>query len=296
MNNLIDNISKAISKQELKRLDMGEASFKVTLDQLTDIIHETLKSKNQNITVSGYKDGEFFPDFKAEEYFSNTKTETIIRDLSNLPCSIRLTNIQLLNSELKKVCLSLYRKLDIPVTVNLYITPGAGKNCFTFHADTQDTLIYQLYGRKKWFIPIEEKKEVFSLSAGYLTDFEKLESNSFEIEERDFYYLPHCIVHKAEAYENELSIHITFAVLNSFKSMIPIFINDEMERLLSLNKEYYETINSESSKKCLDLIKNKLLETDTENLNNQFWARINKERLKVLKIGRHYGKDNTMMD
>src|SRR5690606_6484209 len=88
----------------------------------------------------------------------------LLKDISspeNMPCSFRIRNLQKLSCEIQKLSEILEGFYNKDIFCNLYYTPAATKDCFEFHADHQETYIYQLQGKKEWIFPLNSSGEHF---------------------------------------------------------------------------------------------------------------------------------------
>ena len=184
-----------------------ETLAKVDLKTLIGNIIEILDGKPSRYNqVNAFKNG----------FTNNTNKELVKSQLasekfSELDTSLRVTNIQNLNPEIKKVQLYLYKNFNLPSSCNLYLTPSSTANCFNFHSDYQEALIYQIQGQKKWTIPLDEKNAPL-LTIKEDDPYENKEKLSFDIKKHDLFSLSHSIIHKAEFQGNEVSVHLTFAI------------------------------------------------------------------------------------
>src|SRR5690606_9101297 len=81
----------------------------------------------------------------------------LLKDISapdTVPSSFRMRNVQKISPEIRKISSILEDVYKRDIFCNLYYTPAATRNCFDFHADHQETYIYQLQGKKEWMFPL----------------------------------------------------------------------------------------------------------------------------------------------
>lgn len=260
----------------------------LTEDKIAGFFQKAISEQIRNVFISPFKDGDAFYGLDVNKELSNLNPDDFFEKLSTLPCSVRLTNIQILSEDIKKLCLSMYKESGYPVTVNMYVTPGEGKNCFLYHPDPQETLVYQIKGDKKWMIPLDDNNNKIIASTAeehYVGDFKNL--YQYDLKEGQFSYLPHCMVHKAEANKG-LSIHITFAFLTHFKTSFKLFLEDEIAKSIGFKESYYDILDDESLRKWINDSKKYLLSQSPEEMMRKIKARINSEEIQILKYGRPY--------
>ena len=258
-------------------------------DTLANFFKETIEYNHKNVSMSAFKDDEVYEDIDLYTFIKNLNANNIEENLSSLPCSLRITNVQMLSTELKKICIQLYKETGFPVTVNMYVTPGAGKNCFSYHSDPQETLVYQVRGNKKWFIPLDKNsKKIIGITGAPPEDVDQLENFEFKISKDNFAFLPHGMFHKAEAFEGDLSIHITFAFLTYFKTQFQLFLDDEIRNILNIQETYYEKLNEGSLEDWINQVKDYFKANETSEIIRKVKARISKEEVQILKLGRPY--------
>ena len=300
MNNKIKEISKLVKESSFfhGELALGEHLQKILTEaHVANLFKKTITESHENVYLAGFKDGNTYKDVDLDILAKDCSEKNLYSKLEKLPCSARITNVQILSKELKEITMQMYKQLGFPVTINMYITPGADKNCFLCHPDPQETLVFQIKGRKKWFVPQDDNGEY--IIARSQQDVESVKENknySFEFKEKDFIFLPHCMLHKAEAYEDELSIHISFAIATHFKSSFELFIKDELDRALESKDTYYDKMTDDSAIKWINKVRDTFCSVSDEEFLEKIRARINKEELKTLKLGRPYGFADAIND
>lgn len=265
-------------------------------EYLNKIITKASTNIKKNVVFAAFKDGQPFTDVDLDKEVAKMTCENVLSVLKQLPCSVRVTNVQQIDDDLKKLCLYLYKETDYAVTVNMYITPGAGQNCFLYHPDDQETLVYQLYGRKNWSIPLDEnKKEIYSYIP--FTENDSIKSElSYILNSGEMTYLPNCLVHKAEAFPEELSIHFTFAFTNFSKAAFRVFIGDEIDKAIDFGKSRFKQADTESMSIWIDKIKEHLSAMNTKETVSTIEKKFKREEMQILKFGRHYDEKSGAND
>lgn len=156
---------------------------------------------------------------------------------SELPYSFRLTNIQRLDEPVLQACRSLEARLGAPVVCNLYVTPRAGKDCFLFHADHQDTYVCQLAGAKEWFFPYEEgADELLRHVASKVVPAMPKDARAERIVLTPSMQMrvPYGLVHRAECLGETPSVHLTFAALHPHVAEVAAAFHAELLAAASL--------------------------------------------------------------
>jgi ribosomal protein L16 Arg81 hydroxylase len=206
---------------------------------LESILGQLLPWKpNKNVTLDGYINNVPVPIAPDE-----------LEHWQGLMKSFRLTNIQLFDGRLKRLCEDLLKASGEVVTVNLYFTPHHESQCFDFHSDAQDSFIYQLMGEKEWtFLKkdgeyVRETHETQQVLNHYFLEKESFEEERLLLTTGKALKFPYCLLHQARNLQTTPSVHLTFAWQ---RPSIGGLIHYMMEQLkVGLSTNYFSKIDLE---------------------------------------------------
>lgn len=166
------------------------------------------------VTLSAFKDG---VSFNLSEEEKATFLSGEMERIKELPCSFRVTNVQLIDPVVRAFTENCYQKHGLLTTTNLYITPNSDSQCFVYHGDPHDTLIYQLTGAKEWSFPKQQRELAFlkpALRADAAAFNEKkisFEEELVTIRQGEVMSFPLHLIHKACNKDLEISSHLTIS-------------------------------------------------------------------------------------
>lgn len=257
--------------------DWFQSFLKTSLNSFSES-HEFLK-------VDFYKDGKTF-------HYELEKLKQL-SDPKLLPCSLRLTNIQLLSPEVLKMCQLLEKQFGKLFTCNLYYTPGPERNCFDFHVDHQLTYVCQIMGTKDWIFPIENQKCMTYLEdKNFHAEMVRHHEYTHELlNPGEHLQVPFGMVHKVEIKSIEPSLHFTFGSFEQTREMaIQNVISLALEES-GLTHEIKKGLNKEEILKVVTDFQKAVASVDAENFAKEFEGKILSEEFRIAKLGRPYKKD-----
>lgn len=246
------------------------------------------KVKDDYCTMSSFLEGKktWWIDLTKE---LEKRLEAPFEQLKDLDFSFRFTNVQNCYAPLKEVCNQL-QKLNLPTTVNMYVTPNANSNCFTFHSDYQETIITQLRGSKQWFFPQSKdgKRAIYITNTDVPQKYPEIDE--FVLEQGKVLSFGQCFVHKAHHIGDEISIHLTFAIyrknLFDFLFMISkdLFKTDESVHDLLVARD----LNTQQFSDVFNRMIQSFSELDLQDYIKKFKRLDMKEEIELIKKGRIY--------
>ena len=270
----------------LEELDPTTLFKKDWINQFIIDHHSSFTPEHEYLRADFYKEGKIFKDFGLEGLLET-------KDLSSLPCSFRLTNIQLLEPAIFKMCQRLERELSRNFTCNLYFTPGADRNCFDFHVDHQITYVSQIMGKKEWIFPLEGNQIITYLDEKPFTP-DMLKEHHFTkllLMPGDHLLVPYRMVHKVEIRGETPSLHLTFGSLeHTQQEFVQGLVTFALAKA-GLDKTQLQTITQTDLNQLLDEIKSALSDNNTKEYVSQFRAKTFADSLKATKFGRPYKKN-----
>lgn len=213
--------------------------------------------------------------------------ENLFDTLGSLETSIRLTNVHKFIGPVKEFCHASFAKSGHPMVCNMYITPGKTSNCFLFHSDYQDNIIQQLKGSKNWFFPLDKDAKGLRLQprGPFSQHFEDI--YSLVIDQGQTMFFGNSVVHKAMATEEDISVHLTYAIFRRTKMDLRDFlVSKAFGHQSALLAEGVGDKND--MKEMTNSFINKLSQIDSEKLIDDYLQLIEKENLRILKKGRRY--------
>jgi hypothetical protein len=226
-------------------------------------IYNTVTEKNlvnSNIRADFYRDGESQNSTLTEINKEDLKKN--IEELDKLNLSMRVTNFQFIDSDIRKITTILSKEIDFPVTCNMYITPSSEGNCFKYHIDEQYSVITQLAGSKNWLFPLNKDDSYLKkLDTHDVRDVDDTSRDCLLLQAGDILAIGPNIVHKAQLEGNEMSVHLTFAVSKKNAFNVAKYLIETIKNEL-LKKDFH--IKSVDSVLDLENVKEILI----ENLSN----------------------------
>ena len=218
----------------------------------------------------------------------------LLKDISapdTVPSSFRMRNVQKISPEIRKISSILEDVYKRDIFCNLYYTPAATRNCFDFHADHQETYIYQLQGKKEWMFPLNSSGEYYRfLREGALNPEEvnKLQTKVILMEEGKQIQIPYGYVHKAEMIGTEPSIHLTFATREMNQKFVLNEILNQMIIKSNLQDTQLEKINESDIEKLIIHMKDTFSSLSVGELVESVKKKEFIESVKSKKYGRFY--------
>lgn len=282
----LKDLPHTISKVESKELKKVNEWFSET--SLFSMLNEYLKQieGNENyFQINSFLEGSLTP---YSPNLSKLKAHDLFKFLSEMPTSIRLTNVHKFIAPAKEACLQIFNQTGIPAVCNMYITPSDDKNCFNFHGDYQDNIIQQLKGAKRWLFPTSGAEGDLLLQDK--APFSQFYDNklALNLNEGNSISFGNSVVHKAQSLPGDISIHLTYAIFARTQVDLREFF-----ALRSFTKPRAELLKMKSShkKELLDLVesaKAEVAKMNSSDLVDEYLAFIEKENLRILKKGRWY--------
>ena len=146
--------------------------------------------------------------------------------LTRLDTSLRVTNIQNIDPIVQGICSKLSRRYSIPMTCNMYVSPGGGIDCLGKHSDIQETFIFQLVGEKRWNIYQDEDGNDLRLCHEDVQRDGEGSHRTLVLRRGETLYTPSNLVHKVECVGDASSIHLNFALnLRNKREFCRFFFN-----------------------------------------------------------------------
>lgn len=236
------------------------------------------KSGWRNATLEGFLNGEKW-DISESDLFQ----------LEKLDKSFRLTNVQLYEPIVKKICHDFYLETGKVLTANLYFTPHAEAQCFNWHSDNQYSLTYQLSGEKKWSflrqdgVFLKETHEQEVVLKKFIANKLNVTEEYFLLKKGDWLQFPYCLLHKAQNEGSESSVHITFAYNHPTNLDMAKFLHGYLMNG-DYSEYYFKPVDEAEYLKGL-----KKLTNSKENLQELFKIHYQEIELNKKEHGRPYG-------
>jgi len=148
-------------------------------------------------------------------FYHDLKSKGLRASLLDLTCSLKVENVHLLSPTMKKFVASFFRGYEIPISVNMYITPRPEAPCFKPHADFTEVFIYQLLGTKSWtffcddqgkYLAGEEDQALLKGDA-----LERSHKKNHVVKLGDVLHIPPLLYHEACSLDGP-SIHLTVSL------------------------------------------------------------------------------------
>ena len=255
-----DNFEQVASRCSKVKLEEMENPFKYVDMPLfiEGLLKKSFKKEgSSNINFHFFIDG-IFKQGQRNSFFQKwgEAPQPFTKKVQAMETSLRVTNVQNIDSIVKNICYALTCRFGMPTVCNMYITPNRVLNCLSVHSDYHEMFVFQLMGKKRWLIYQNEKKEDLRLLSSEAKKCNHKPYRTIEIAPRDVLYLPYDTVHKAECIGDFPSIHLTFSVCLRRREDVYRYlfdtIKDEMERSYCLRapidlqslKLFYETFQS----------------------------------------------------
>ena len=244
-----------------------------------------LQSNFRFVDAATFKDGVKFQCSQDDlDIFYKADTNLI----KKLACSFRLSNIHLVNRKIGELASQLSKSLGFAVTVNLYITPNADSQCFVYHGDPNDTLIYQILGEKLWSFPKVNQGHCFvkdKLRAD-ASDFNEskviFEDELIELKRGDIISFPYNLIHKAQNLKDDISAHLTFSVNYPNHFELKNFLVSSM-----LKTNLAEEFNKAGDEKSIIDLLSKAPANFEESIK-EYFSEFEENQLKLINEGRPY--------
>ena len=162
-----------------------------------------LSSVDQNIEPLQYCDDKGVVNVQKVFFFFNRGSTIIIRSIEDF------------NPWLRKLCFNLKAELGNVkrIFINLYLTPENSQGFF-HHYDTEDVFIFQVSGKKEWYLydapvklPLEDQR--FSMNA---TKPDKKYLKKILLKSEQTLYIPRGVIHEAKS-QSDISCHLTISIV-----------------------------------------------------------------------------------
>ena len=272
--------------QEFNHKEILELFKSVSMESVNkSFLHFESEDNGEYCQLSAFKEGKGI-NFDKEELIKKLKAKSIV-DLDELSYSLRITNVQKLIPQIRKVILYIYKKYGLASSCNMYFTPNKQNNCFLYHSDYQETLIYQMFGDKIWNFPVDEDDNYVRIpnfsSYGYTPD--KTVEKKFT--QGNIYSISHSLLHRAFLSSDSPAIHFTFAIeqkktLDFVKAVVEEILTKDMESLLKT------TFNEEDSKAQIKKFIKDISLIDLDEESKKFQDAADVKSIGLIKKGRRY--------
>ncbi|HPE56184.1 MAG TPA: cupin domain-containing protein [Bacteroidales bacterium] len=280
------------------------------ISNLPIVISRFINSAPKNIDVFKSSIG----DVKINAIDTNSSVKTL-KYYSSKGYSIRLNQINKLDSLINEICISLESLFLCPILANLYWHPKEAESLAGFHTDDHDTFILQIKGERIWEIDLESNDSPIkpqtllphdkmdfssglpSISEGndkifHSRSIKFKKKKTVHLKAGQLIYLPSGCVHEAKSINKE-SIHITFGI-HHYKSFEILKL--AIQNLTSRNKilrrptiitDYSDEIQKEKFKENLKGILSVLTSemsnsTFQDNLFYEVFQRFSLQRENIL--------------
>jgi len=216
--------------------------------------------------------------------------EKDISKLNDVSLSVRVSNFQLIDKDIRVITNKLSQELKESVTCNMYITPSSEENCFKYHIDEQQSIIAQLYGSKRWFFPMVAANNFMKrLEIQDVNNINDDIKEEFIVNTGDSFVIGQNIVHKAHLEGSTMSVHLTFAVLKQNAFNITKYIIETLKESFIEDGHQYQSIKTASD---IENLKSNLVKKIQNIDSEKEIITINKAQMvndiSILKKGRHY--------
>ncbi len=251
--------------------------FQLDENEIIEIILESQRPKkldSKKLALLGFVNSKEFEIPK--KFLENLAAKGLQDSFSDLNCSLKIENVHLLNSKIKKFIAAFYRDYEIPISINMYITPSPDAPCLLVHRDFTEVFVLQLMGAKSWtFYSDKEGKYYFGPGDKMVLDEQTLEQSEkvkITSEVGDLLHIPPLLYHVANSVLGA-SIHLTIS-LNRMRTehilkVLESTLMEEMsvEKYTNLSNDDFEAlfvralevIASEQFKKRLISNKDKMM-------------------------------------
>ena len=210
------------------------------------------------------------------------------RKLAKLDTSFRVTNLQNIDPVIRSTCAKFSRRFKIPMTCNMYVSPGRGFDCLGKHTDIQETFVFQLVGHKLWKIFQDEEGNDLRL------DYENVNRDGDEpyrtltLSRGETLYTPSNLVHKVECDGDEPSVHLNFALNLRNKSEFCRFFFKAVETELAENFDFNRPMDRDFLESFCDGIKTLFSSVDVRRIRDDYEKKQFMESVDLAKRGRAY--------
>jgi ribosomal protein L16 Arg81 hydroxylase len=282
-------------KNEIKSISFNEIDLllkKFDISRIGNLLRSIHESEKPHANINTIKDG--LPITVNDLTDVIQKTINDYKSLKSLGYSMRITNIQLIDLEVKAFTKKFYKDYGVAMTCNMYITPNSQSNCFIYHVDDQVSLITQLHGDKEWHIPEDEHG-----NCEYYDGLNKQFSQTYEkekiitIKKGESLLVGQNVLHRVFHAGKDVSIHYTFALtppnhLDFLRDLISQLDSPLKKNQLSFNYD----LSDPSLEETLELFKNEIDHLTSKENIKEFKMKKIKEEFRLLKEGRIYDNNN----
>jgi hypothetical protein len=215
-NKIIDLFNASSPSLIIELKELFSEVFSLTEKEIIDIILQTNSLKGQ-----GSKRLDLLSFVRSHEvdlpetFFEDLKSSGMAASMVGLKSSLKLENIHLLQNRMQTFIASFFREYEIPISVNMYVTPNQEAPCLATHSDYTDVFIFQLMGEKKW--TFFRNEEGSFLSGDNEKASEKNEALKKSIKKEfitstgDVFHIPALVYHEACSLEGP-SVHVTVSL------------------------------------------------------------------------------------
>jgi ribosomal protein L16 Arg81 hydroxylase len=284
----LNNATDCIYVYDYPLIRKYQDSFKI--DDIKEIFKaiNTLSIERPNIRGDFYRDGKNLTQTVSSELMEELEKD--ISKLNDVSLSVRVSNFQLIDKDIRVITNKLSQELKESVTCNMYITPSSEENCFKYHIDEQQSIIAQLYGSKRWFFPMVAANNFMKrLEIQDVNNINDDIKEEFIVNTGDSFVIGQNIVHKAHLEGSTMSVHLTFAVLKQNAFNITKYIIETLKESFIEDGHQYQSIKTASD---IENLKSNLVKKIQNIDSEKEIITINKAQMvndiSILKKGRHY--------
>ena len=274
------------SVEEVVLKDVEKLLKSVSVEQITNAVLNFRNIEDDDYCkLSAFKDGKS-AELDKEGLIEDLQLSSII-ELNNMSYSLRVTNIQKLIPQIKEAVILIFKKYGLACACNMYFTPNKNNNCFVYHSDYQETLIYQVYGEKTWVFPLDEDNKYLRVPNFRFPGYSPKKTFKKIFKPGSLHSVSHSLLHRAFLEGKSPSIHLTFGIEQK-KDLD--FMRKIIEGVLSKNLELLLTspFSKDGSKKQVESFLEQLSSIDLDKESAEFCDIADKESIRLVKNGRKY--------
>ena len=287
---VFSKIAPRCTKVGLKEIEDGFESVDSLSDFSENLLTNSLKINGKsNVHIHCFIDGILME--LDDTNFSqkwNSNSASFDEKIATFNTSLRVTNIQNVDTIIQYICSNLSHRFQIPMTCNMYISPNKEFNCLGKHADIQETFIFQLFGRKRWMIFQDDNGEDLRL---YYDDVQCSPCTSYRIlnlDQGEILYTPSNLVHKVECDGYGPSVHLNFALNLKDKMDFCNYYFDVLKKKIAEDYNFNEPIDRQFLDSLCNNIQAIVSSLNNARIREEYEQRQFIESLSLLKRGRVY--------
>jgi hypothetical protein len=240
-------------------LDLFKENFHFTESEIIDVILKTQLLKgtdSRKLAILGFLKGQ-----EAEipkDFTDNLAARGLQASFAALNCSLKIENVHLLNEKTRTFSAGFFNDFQLPISINMYVTPSPEAPCFKPHCDLTEVFIFQLLGTKEWTFFCGEQGEYLSgqddksvLSPEKLNQCTK---NKMLVKSDDILHIPPLMFHEACSTQGA-SVHLTISmnrlrVEHVLRVLESALMEDlDVKKYSNLSNEEFELVFAQALKK-----------------------------------------------